>query len=143
MHPVEVKRQLDSLVCLVDTREQDTSRARKRLESIGLTIERVALPFGDYSSRCGEIDLSDKVVIERKMDLTELCGCYCKDRPRFEREFLRAKDADAKIYLLIENASWEKAYSGLYRSKMRPESLVASMTDRKSTRLNSSHQIIS
>src|SRR5574344_1098269 len=128
MHPVEVKRQLDSLVCLVDTREQDTSRARKRLESIGLTIERVALPFGDYSSRCGAIDLSDKVVIERKMDLTELCGCYCKDRPRFEREFQRARDANTKVYLLIENASWEKAYSGLYRSKMRPESLVASMT---------------
>jgi ERCC4-type nuclease len=128
MHPVEVKRQLDSLVCLVDTREQDTIRAKKRLESIGLPIERVALNFGDYSARCGAIDLSDKVVIERKMDLTELCGCYCKDRPRFEREFLRAKNADAKVYLLIENGSWEKAYNGVYRSQMRPESLVASMT---------------
>src|SRR5574344_224135 len=128
MHPVEVKRQLDSLVCLVDTREQDTIRAKKRLESIGLTIERVALPFGDYSARCEALDLSDKVVIERKMDLTELCGCYCQSRKRFEREFLRAKNADAKVYLLIENASWEKAYGGLYRSQMRPESLVASMT---------------
>jgi ERCC4-type nuclease len=128
MHPVEIKRQLDSLVCLVDTREQDTIRARRRIESIGLPVERVALNFGDYSARCGAIDLSGKVVIERKMDLTELCGCYCQSRKRFEREFLRAKDADAKIYLLIENASWEKAYSGLYRSKMRPESLVASIT---------------
>jgi ERCC4-type nuclease len=128
MHPVEIKRQLDSLVCLVDTREQDTIRARRRIESIGLPIERVALNFGDYSARCGAIDLSGKVVIERKMDLTELCGCYCQSRKRFEREFLRAKDANAKVYLLIENASWEKAYGGQYRSKMRPESLVASIT---------------
>lgn len=128
MHPVEISNQLDGMVCLCDTREQPTARAKKRLASIGLPIERVALPFGDYSARCGALDLSGKVVIERKMDLDELAHCYCQDRPRFEREFLRAKDADAKIYLLIENASWEKAYSGLYRSKMRPESLVASIT---------------
>lgn len=128
MHPVEVKRQLDSLVCLVDTREQDTIRARKRLESIGLTIERVALPFGDYSSRCGALDLRESVAVERKMNIDELCGCYCRDRPRFEREFQRARDAGAKVYLLIENGSWEKAYNGVYRSQMRPESLVASMT---------------
>ena len=128
MHPIEIANQLDGMICLADTREQPTVRAKKRLAAIGLPIERVALPFGDYSSRCKALDLSSKVVIERKMDLTELCGCYCQSRKRFEREFLRAKDADAKVYLLIENASWEKAYSGLYRSKMRPESLVASMT---------------
>src|SRR5574344_234969 len=128
MHPVEVKRQLDSLVCLVDTREQDTIRAKRRLESIGLTIERVALPFGDYSARCGALDLRDSVAIERKMDLDEIAHCYCQDRKRFEREFERARKSGAKVYLLVENASWEKAYSGVYRSQMRPESLVASMT---------------
>lgn len=128
MHPVEIANQLDGMVCLVDTREQPTARAKKRLAAIGLPIERVALNFGDYSARCGALDLSSMVAIERKMDLDELAHCYCQDRPRFEREFLRAKDADAKVYLLIENASWEKAYSGLYRSKMRPESLVASIT---------------
>lgn len=128
MHPIEIANQLDSMVCLVDTREKPTARAKKRLAAIGFPIERVALNFGDYSARCGAIDLSCMVAIERKMDLDELAHCYCQDRPRFEREFLRAKDADAKVYLLIENASWEKAYSGLYRSKMRPESLVASIT---------------
>lgn len=128
MHPVEISNQLDGMVCLCDTREQATARAKKRLASIGLPIERVALPFGDYSARCGALDLSNIVAVERKMDLSELAHCYCQDRPRFEREFARAKAANAKLYLLIENASWEKAYSGLYRSKMRPESLVASIT---------------
>jgi hypothetical protein len=128
MHPVEVKRRLDGLICLVDTREQNTIRAKRRLESINLPIERVALPFGDYSARCGALDLRDSVAIERKMDLDEIAHCYCQDRKRFEREFERARKSGAKVYLLVENASWEKAYSGVYRSQMRPESLVASMT---------------
>ena len=112
MHPVEVKHQLSNMVCLVDTREQDTVRARKRLDSIGLPIERVTLPFGDYSARCECLDLRNSVSIERKMSLDEIAHCYCQDRKRFEREFERAKQANAKVY----------------RSQMKPESLVASMT---------------
>lgn len=128
MHPVEVKRQLSNMVCLVDTREQDTVRARKRLDFIGLPIERVTLPFGDYSARCECLDLRNSVSIERKMSLDEIAHCYCQDRKRFEREFERARTSNAKIYLLIENANWEKAYAGVYRSQMKPEALIASMT---------------
>lgn len=128
MHPVEVRAALDGMVCLVDTREQDTVRARKRLADIGLPIERSALPFGDYSARCPVLDLRDAVSIERKMSLDEIAHCYCQDRGRFEREFERARAAGAKVYLLIEDGSWEKAYAGAYRSKMQPQALIASMT---------------
>lgn len=128
MHPVEVKRQLGGMVCLVDTREQDTFRARKRLAAIGLPIERVALPFGDYSAKCEVLDLRDTISIERKMSMDEIAHCYCQDRSRFQREFERAQKSNAKTYLLIENGSWEKAYAGTYRSKMSPESMVASLT---------------
>lgn len=127
MHPVEIANQLNGMVCLVDTREQPTSRAKKRLAAIGLPVERVALNFGDYSARCGAIDLSDKVVIERKMDLSELAHCYCQDRKRFEREFERAKAAGAKVYLLIENGDLDMAYAGRYRSKVSPQSFTASI----------------
>lgn len=75
-----------------------------------------------------ELDLSGSVAIERKMDLDELCGCFCRSRDRFEREFIRAKNADAKLYLLIENGTWEKAYAGKYRSRMQPKAFVASLT---------------
>ena len=61
------------------------------------------------------------------MDLDELAQCYCNGRKRFEREFERAQTAGAKIYLLVENATWEDAYMGNYRSKMSPQSLTASM----------------
>lgn len=127
MHPVEVKSALESMVCLVDTREQDTPRLRARLKEIGCPWERKKLNFGDYSVKCDAIDLSETIAVERKMDLDELCNCYCKERKRFEREFERAKRAGAKVYLLIEDGSWEDAYSGKYRSRMSPESLVASI----------------
>lgn len=128
----DIQSALDSITILVDTREQDTPQARKRLEGMGLQYERKKLDFGDYSAKCKisefqEMDFSDFFAIERKMSLDELCGCYCKSRERFVREFERARMKGAKLYLLIENATWENAYAGKYRSKMSANALVASM----------------
>lgn len=127
MNPFEVNAALKSMVVLWDTREQQTPRARKRMEQIQVPIERVALSFGDYSAKCDALDLRDSVAIERKMDLTELAHCYCQDRKRFVREFERAKEAGAKMYLLVENSSLDEAYSGHYRSRVHPASLTASL----------------
>lgn len=127
MNPFEVNAALKSMVILWDTREQQTPRAKKRLEQIQVPIERVALSFGDYSAKCDALDLRDSVAIERKMDLTELAHCYCQDRERFTREFERAKESGAKLYLLIENGSLDDAYSGHYRARVHPASLTASI----------------
>ena len=127
MNPFEVNAALKSMVILWDTREQQTPRARKRLKQIQVPIERVALSFGDYSAKCDALDLRDSVAIERKMDLTELAHCYCQDRERFTREFERAKESGAKLYLLIENGSLDDAYSGHYRARVHPASLTASI----------------
>lgn len=129
----EVRYGLRHLSVLVDTREQNTPALRKRLKDMGLPWERKKLEFGDYSIKCqlqngGERDFSREICIERKMDLDELCLCYSKGRKRFSREFERAREAGAKIYLLVENGSWEKAYEGLYRSRMEPKAFTASLT---------------
>lgn len=122
-----VKRHLATMSVLCDTREQPTPRSARRLKQIGVPIERVALSFGDYSVKCDVLDLRDMVSIERKMDLSELARCYCQDRKRFIREFERAKEAGAKLYLLVENGSLDEAYSGHYRARVHPSSLTASM----------------
>lgn len=132
MNPFEVSRALKNLTLIVDTREQDTDRLCRRIRQTELSFVRQKLDFGDYSAKTTldngtEFDISSSVSIERKMNLDELCACYCKGRKRFTREFDRAKSAGAKVYLLIENANWEKAYSGSYRSKMSPQALTASM----------------
>lgn len=95
------------------------------LRSCGLPHRREKLDFGDYS--CAYVDqdgeeqsLAGVVAIERKMSLDELCLCFGKDRPRFEREFQRAKEAGARLYLLVEDASWEDVLHGRYRSRMKP-----------------------
>lgn len=133
MTPFEVKEALESLVLLVDTREQDTIFFRRRMKEAEIPYIRQKLDFGDYSMRVEleggkEVDFSKDVSIERKMSLDELCQCYGKERRRFVKEFNRAKEAGAKLYLLIENGSWEKAFDGEYRSRMRPHALTSSLT---------------
>ena len=123
---------MDGAVLLLDTREQDTARLRARLTMAALPFERQKLDFGDYSAKFplpdgSWYDMSGECVIERKMSVDECCQCFTYDRPRFEREFERAKAAGAKIYLLIENASFEQVLSGHYRSHMQPNALAASI----------------
>ena len=129
MAPHEIEEALKGMVVLVDTREQDTARVGVRLKDMRCEHERCKLDFGDYSAKVpvnGEW-LTLNVDIKRKMDLDELAQCYCNGRKRFEREFERAQTAGAKIYLLVENATWEDAYMGNYRSKMSPQALIASI----------------
>lgn len=133
MDNFEIDRALKTFTILVDSREQDTPRSRERYRAFGFPYEHCKLNFGDYSAKVTddsgkEITLQNRLSVERKMNLDELCNCYCRDRKRFEREFLRAKDAGAKIYLLIENANWELAYAGRYKSQMNANALIASMT---------------
>ena len=137
MHPVEIKEVLDSLTILVDRREQPTQRAMKRYKRFDCPYERATLNYGDYAANArlpnGKwiYDVSDTVkplaVVERKMNLDELAGCFCHGRERFEREFQRAADNGSRIYLLVEDGSWGTLQLHGYRSKMNPKALMASI----------------
>lgn len=133
MNKKEVSAVLKSLKILVDTREHPNTKFVKRIKSMGVPAEWHKLDFGDYSASVkllngADYSLETTVCIERKMDIDELCGCFCKGRARFTREFERTKEAGAKIYLLIEGASWEKIYRHNYMSLMTPNALAASIT---------------
>lgn len=126
----EVLRALEGMVLVVDTREQDTPALRRRLKQIGVPYVREKLNAGDYSAK---FPLPDgtwyqlPVAVERKMNPDELAACYCKGRGRFQREFERAQADGVKLYLLVENASWEALYAGTYLSQMSPQSFTASL----------------
>ena len=133
MHPTELEQVLKTLVILVDTKEQPNERYKQRLISMGVPCERRKLDFGDYSAKVTlpsgkEKTLQNSVCIERKMAIDEICNCFCQHRKRFTKEFQRAKEAGAKLYLLIEDGSWEQAYKGDYNSLMKPKALIASLT---------------
>ena len=132
MNSAEIQQVLDTLTLIVDTREQDTPLFRKRMKQVEIPYIRRKLDYGDYSAKVidvdgSEIDLSSKFAVERKMSIDELAQNMTRSRSRFIREFERAAAAGAKTYLLVENASWEKAYSGEYRTQVNPNALTASM----------------
>jgi ERCC4-type nuclease len=132
MNPVEIEQALSTLTVLVDTREQPTEALRERLKATGFPCERKKLDFGDYSCKVilpggEECDLSWSFSIERKMSIDELAICFTTQRDRFAREFERSKENNARVYLLVENGSYERILAGRYRSKVSPSSLMASI----------------
>lgn len=133
-----MKEALADFRVLMDTREQLTQRTSGRIKAIGVPVERRTLSYGDY---CADIPLNGAAslygtsaaicapcAIERKMSLDELAGCFTRGRDRFRREFQRAEAAGAKVYLLVENASWEAIINHRYRSRMHPEAFMASIS---------------
>lgn len=136
MDPFKLEQALNSMTILIDTREQDTERARRRKASFGVPCGRAVLDYGDYTWQI-EIDgktfhdtnmrIFPKIAIERKMNLDELAQCFTHDRKRFEAEMLRAKRSGARIFLLCENSSWENLLAGKYRSRFNPKAFMASI----------------
>lgn len=131
MTPFEVKNALEGAELLLDSREQDNTRLRRRLKDIGWEYQRIKLDFGDYSARFplpdgGWLDLRSSVAIERKMSIDEAAQCFTKGRGRFSREFERAREQGAKLYLLIENGSIDDIIEGKYRTKVTTQALLAS-----------------
>jgi ERCC4-type nuclease len=133
----EGKKVLASMVVLVDRREQPTERANKRYKTFGIPYRKATLSYGDYTYNAllpsgkwlfdEDKSLNPYISIERKMNLDELASCFTHSRDRFEREFQRAKDNGARIFLLVENATWENLMNGRYASKFNHNAFFASL----------------
>lgn len=129
---------LETFELIVDTREQRTSRAKRRFASFTVPYRHAVMSYGDYCADLvlpsggrlyeGDSAISAKCAIERKMSLDELAGNLTRDRDRFRREFERAQEAGATIYLLVEDGSWDKILRHEYRSRFAPEAFFASLT---------------
>ena len=132
----EQKEVLNTFEILIDTREQETKRAKKRFAMFGVPFRRVTLSYGDYAYNAvlpngrSIYDVSRTIepicAIERKMDLDELAGCYTRSRRRFQREFEKATENRCRMYLICENATWENLLNGKYRSQFNAKAFMAS-----------------
>lgn len=138
MMPHEIDDCLRSFEIFVDTREHDTARSRERYSSFNCPFRKATLRYGDYCASATLPDgrqlydtsapVSALCVVERKMSLDELSACFTHGRERFEREFDRANEAGAKVYLLTEGGSWESIINHRYRTKFKPQAFLASLT---------------
>lgn len=130
----EIKKLMDGLVMLVDTREQENAHILSYFDQMKISYESKKLNFGDYSIKLPQnealgltrdIYFDDSVVVERKGSLSELAGNLTIERTRFESELLRAKGAN--IALMIENATYADLVMGRYRSEYNAKSFVATL----------------
>lgn len=122
----ELSDKLKHLTIICDQREKVNGHITEYFKKNKIPFVDRSLNTGDYSAQLDGMTMESEVVIERKHNLDEICGNFAANRDRFEREFLRAKALGTKVFLIIENASWEDVYLGNYRSKLTPKSLVAS-----------------
>lgn len=127
---------LESFEIIIDTREQRTPRLHRRVQAMGVPVERATLAFGDYTYNLDisgrklydtSGTISPKCIIERKMDIDELAACLGKSRRRFEAEMRKAHDYGSRIYLLCEDGSWDKILSADYRSRFNANALFSSL----------------
>lgn len=114
-----------NIIITIDTREKKNQHLTKFWDKQNIKYRIEKLNVGDYSFEFNKINYENKIVIERKNSLDELCQNFTKNRERFRREFLRAEDRF--VFLLIENAAIKDIYNHNYRSKMHPNALAGSI----------------
>lgn len=129
----ELKELLDSMVILIDTREQKCEHISEYFATKGIKFRAEKLGHADYSCMIPKNEglginrdmyFSNVISIERKANLVELSGNLTKDRTRLENEFIRAK---GRLVLLIENASYEQLVQGKYDTQYNSKSFLASI----------------
>lgn len=138
MNNFEIDDCLKSMEIIIDTREQPSKRAQRRYESFCAPYIRQTMSYGDYTYNfklpSGEKlfredeTIKGHAIVERKQDLVELSQCFCQSRERFEKEFKRAKDNKASIYLVVEDANWENLINGKYATKFNSKAFFSSIT---------------
>ena len=144
----DVKKLIKQIVILIDTREKKNSHITDYFTKHGIAYEPTTLSYGDYSfmlpsAAAGEdIFFHRDIAIERKGSLEELSGNLAQERERFEREFLKAGNDGAKLYLMVEDVGgYTSIISHKYNTQLAPAAYMASLKAWE-TRFNCNVQFI-
>lgn len=107
------------MIIICDSREQKNSHILKRFDELGIRRIRRKLEFGDYSFMFDGMSYENRIVVERKNSITEICGNLGKGKSRFQKEFEKARVQGCKLFLMIEDDR-ENIDAGKYRSRFNP-----------------------
>lgn len=133
---VNIERLLKHIVVLVDTREQENQHIIDYFNANKISWKKQALDYGDYSAMLPkneelglpfDITLEHSISLERKNSLNEISNNLSNKRAQFEVEFEKARRDKAKVYLLIENASWDNIFSREYETMFNANSFYNSL----------------
>lgn len=123
----------NSMVILVDTREQKNDHVLKYFDDQGVKYKSQKLDYGDYSfmlpkneelSIPRDISFAKEIMVERKGSLEEISGNLTNGRDRLEKEFALAPKNKV---LLIENATYGDMVMGNYDTKYNRKSFWSSI----------------
>lgn len=131
MTETQIKKQIDRIVVLVDSREKLPNHITEHFDKYGVNWRKEKLESGDYSAilpedienSIEEIDLRNELCIERKMNCDEIIQNLTKHKVRFHNEFERS---NANIPILIED-DFKNAVTGNYRSKVTPKQFLGAL----------------
>lgn len=130
----ELKKLLDNMVILIDTREKKNDHITNYFDKHDIKYENKALTCGDYSfyliadsslSIPRPIYFDNEIIIERKANLEELSNNFTSGRTRIEEEFATAKAH--KKYLLIENADYSDVVNGNYNTQYSKKAFLGTL----------------
>lgn len=95
----------------IDSREHkwELARIQRQLTALGCKTIVSKLYVGDYQS----LD-NPRLVIDRKKDLQEICGNVTQQHERFQRELLRAQEAEIQLIILIEHGDDIQSMEDVY-----------------------------
>lgn len=95
----------------IDSREHkwELARIQRQLTALGCKTIVSKLYVGDYQS----LD-NPRLVIDRKKDLLELCGNVTQQHERFQRELIKAQEADIRLIILIEHGGDIQSLEDVY-----------------------------
>lgn len=130
----ELKKLSRGIVVLVDSREKRNAHILDYFNKQGITYRISKLEYGDYSfmipvgTAGGDIYFHKDICIERKASLEELSGNFTRERDRFEKEFLKAGNDGAKVYLMVEApGGYSDIIGHKYRTNFTPAAFMASL----------------
>lgn len=123
----EMKKILDSLVILVDTKERNNTHITDFFDKKKIPYKRMNLNYGDYSCMIpkGTIDFFTQDIyfdrefaIERKNGIDELAGNLKSDATRLKKELAHLNMYEIKYLIFIEDLNFEmNLRTGSYRSE--------------------------
>ncbi len=130
----EMKKILDNLTILIDTREQNNQHIIDFFDKKGINYKVMKLDFGDYSCMlpAGTVDkfttdiyFTNDFVIERKNSIDELAGNLKEDAARLKKELAHLNMYQIRYLVYVEDANFEENLrTGNYRSAYDPYTLM-------------------
>lgn len=130
----EMKKILDNMVVIVDSREQNNSHIIDFFNKKNIPYKTIKNDFGDYTAMLpagtltgftSDIYFDRDIAIERKNSIDEIAGNLKEDAARIKKELAHMNKYDIKYFFFVEDKNFhENLRNGNFRSQYDPFTLM-------------------